>query len=219
MRGEAIVTAAATQEANRQTAKVERALDRARDWHDRVKGELGTARKAKKALRVIELEAELAQAADALNAAACAYETVCGVPAPLSATPQPKPGTVMALCAANPELRAAYDEISRCERRINVLRPQVERIEKVLAAQGGVFVSPATSENSAAETTLDVIYPERVGIRASNSERLLRGNQNDAQLRKTLAELKNELATIEGDLAKATAKRDALLPQTRAAAK
>jgi hypothetical protein len=210
---------AATQEKNREMRRVERAFECARDRYDRAKGNLDAARTAKKPLRVIEIEGELAQAAEVLRSTASDYERVCGVPVPLSAMPQPKPGSVVALCAANPELRAAFDKRASCEHQINLLEPQIEQIEKALAAQGGVFVSPATPENSAAETTLDLLYPERVGIRVGNSERLLRGNQNDARLRQKLADLKQELEKAKSELAQATAEYDALLSKIRAGTK
>lgn len=204
------------QERNRQVAKVERALDQARDRHDQVAGALAMARREKKTLRIIELESELVEAAAALKIAAQEYERVCGVPAPLSARQSPpKPGTVAALRAANPEFRAIDDEVADCERQMNRLAPQIARIEKALAAQGPLSI-PNSPQHPETERYLDSVYPERIALRANNIESVQRTVRNSVQLQTTLADLKQQLEQVTKKRARAMTGRDAMLAEFQA---
>lgn len=203
-------TAATAQEKNRKIAAAERAFDRARDWYQRVTGALGIAREQKKALRVVELESEVAEASAALSSAAKEYETVTGVPAPLSAgVPQVKPGTVSAVRATNSEFRAIDDEVARCEREINRLSPQIAQIEAALARQGVLRVSDSPS-NAESERVLDQLYPERVQIRSRNIDNTQRTVRDNVELQTRLFELKTLLEKTIGDWNVAREKRDAM---------
>lgn len=207
---------ATTQERNRKSAAAARALDHARDLYERVTGALGIARKQKKALLILELEPELTNARDALTLAAREYEVTCGVPAPLSTGPTVKPGTVNALRAANSEFCAIDDEVARCEREINLLRPQVAALTKTLATQGALPVFSTNSPDPASEAVLDSIYPERRAIRANNVQGVQSTIHKSVQLQTNLAELKATLDKAVGDWNIAREKRDAMLAEFQA---
>ena len=216
MMGATAATQLQDQEKNRKVWAVERALDRARDWCERVTGALGIARTKKETLRILELEPEVTSARDALTLAAREYELACGVPAPLSTGPQLRPSTVAALRTTNDEFRQIDDEVSRCEREINRLRPQIVQLTKTLAAQGAFPAFSTSDSDPASEAVLDSIYPERRAIRANNVHGVQLAIQKSVQLQTEFAELIAQLDKVTGEWNVARVRRDAIFAEFQA---
>lgn len=199
------------QEVNRKRASVERALDRARDFYERVKGQLSSARKAKQTLRVIELESEEKLATDALDKAAHEFESTFGIRAPLSAEPQPKPESVAALRDANAAFRLADDEVARLERERDRLLAQIGPLTTTLEKERATFSFTSTS-NPIVDAVLSEVYPD---LRPNMAGPVR--DQNIARLSIELADLQERFRKTEAERLEATAKRDALLEQLRTA--
>lgn len=200
-------TAAMQQEQNRRFAKVANAFCQARDWLDKVTGQLGAARRDKKALRVIELESELTEATAALNKAASEYKSVTGVDAPLSTVPQPKPGTVAALRAANAEFRRLDDEVAQLERKRDKLLTQIGPLTTTLEKERATFSFTSTS-NPIVDAVLSEVYPD---LRPNMAGPVR--DQNIARLSIELADLQERFRKTEAERLQAMAKRDAMFAQ------
>lgn len=199
------------QELNRKRASVERAFDRARYFYERVKGQLSSARKAKQTLRVIELESEEKLATDALDKAAHEFESTFGIRPPLSAEPQPKPGSVAALRDANAAFRLADDEVARLERERDRLLTQIGPLTTTLEKERATFSFTSTS-NPIVDAVLSEVYPD---LRPNMAGPVR--DQNIARLSIELADLQERFRKTEDERLEATAKRDALLEQLRTA--
>lgn len=197
------------QKQNRRYARVANALDQARDWLARVTGQLVNARKSKKVVRILELESEFVQATEALDKAAREYKSTTGVEAPLSAVPQPKPGSLLALRAANPEFRLIDDSVARLERERDRLLAQIGPLTATLEKERGTFSFPTVS-NPFADAVLASIYPD---IRP-NSGGVLR-EQNIARISLEFAELTEKFRKTETERLEATAKRNAMIDAAR----
>lgn len=200
------------QEANHKSASVTRAFDQTRDCLDQLKGQLAIARRDKRHLRILELEAELPQAIDALAKATHEYERHFGVTLPRSTGPELKLDSANALRATNDEFRKIDDEANKYEREINFLEPQVQKIEKALAALGPV-PSGGPASDPAAEAVLDQIYPERIGIRMKNIERLNGAVRSNVELQIQLADLRERLAKFINAWTVARTRRDAMFAE------
>lgn len=204
-------TAAMQQEQNRRFAKVANAFCQARDWLDKVTGQLGAARRDKKALRVLELESELTEATAARNKAASEYKSVTGVDAPLSTVPQPRAGTLAALRAANAEFRRLDDEVAQLERERDKLLAQIGPLETTLKKERGAFSFTSTS-NPLVDAVISSIYPD---VRP-NTAGVLHG-QKVANMSIELAGLNEEFHKTETQRLEAMRKRDEMFEQLRAA--
>lgn len=204
---------AAMQEQKDDRTLASRAFERARDWFITTTGLLENARKGKKAVRVIELESELVQAKEALEKADREYFDAHGVHAPVEAQPQPRPGTVAALRAANAEFRQVDDQVASLERERDRLLAQITVLEASLEKERAVFSFPVNS-NPIADAVLGEIYPD---VRPNLGDSLR--SQNIARMSIELAGLRERLRKIEADRLEASAKRDVLFRDSQRQAK